>query len=114
MDNYFSGDKLLDWIGCKGFGATMTYRRDRLPASVPSKYFHKQKTDSSKRTKVARFHNPVVAVKNVNTKDDNSTPYRRVHVSFQSTSSCNIGTVNVLNKCMLTVRKRECGYNENK
>ena len=37
MDNYFSGDKVLDWIGRKGFGATMTCRRDRLPSSIPSK-----------------------------------------------------------------------------
>jgi len=114
MDNYFSGDKVLDWIGNKGFGATMTCRRDRLPSGIPSKYLHKQKTDSSKRSKVARFYSPVVAVKDFPAKDDNSSPYRRVHVSFQSTSSCNIGTVNALNQCSLTVHKRERGYNENK
>ena len=114
MDNYFSGDKVLDWIGSKGFGATMTCRRDRLPSSIPSKYLHKQKTDSSKRTKVARFLNPVVAVKTFGAKDENSSAYRRVHVSFQSTSSCNIGTVNALKECMLTVHKCERGYNENK
>lgn len=114
MDNYFSGDKVLDWIGSKGFGATMTCRRDRLPSGIPSKYLHKQKTDSSKKTKVARFFNPVVAVKHFDAKDDNSSPYRRVHVSFQSTSSCNIATVNALNECGLTVHKRERGYNENK
>ena len=114
MDNYFSGDKIIDWIGSKGFGATMTCRRDRLPSGIPSKYLHKQKTDSSKRTKVARFYNPVVAVKTFGAKDKNSLPYRRVHVSFQSTSSCNIGTVNAINECMLTIHKRERGYNENK
>ena len=107
MDNFLSGDKVLDWIGNKGFRATLTCCCDRLPSGIPSNYLHKQNTDSSKRTKVARFFNPVVAVKHFDTEDDNSSPYRRVHVSYQSTSSCNIGTVNSLNGCGLTVHKHE-------
>jgi hypothetical protein len=34
-------------------------------------------------------------------------PYKRVHVSFQSTSSTNISTVNVLNSNTLFVVKKE-------
>lgn len=33
-DNSFSGDKIMDWLGNNGFGATMTCRRDRLPNGV--------------------------------------------------------------------------------
>ena len=36
------------------------------------------------------------------------TAYERVHTSFQSTSSCNIATVNALNECILWLRKKEC------
>ena len=114
MDNYFSGDKVHDWIGSKGFGATITYHHDRLPSNIPSKKLNKQKTDSSKRTKFAHFYNPVVAVKRFAAKDDNSSAYCWAYASFQSTSSCNIGTVNALNECMLTVHKHERGYSDNK
>ena len=108
MDNYFSGEKICEWIGKNGFEATMTCRRDRLPPGVPGKYWHKQKTDTSKKTKVARFFQPIVAVKEVQATDEHEE-YRRVHVSFQSTSSCNISTVNALSQCQLSVSKRERG-----
>ena len=48
-DNYFSGDQILTWLGENGFGATMTCRRDRLPAGILSDYLHKKKTDSNAR-----------------------------------------------------------------
>ena len=54
-DNHFSGDKVFEWIGEKGYGCTMTCRRDRLPAEIPSYNLHKKQTDSSKKCKVARF-----------------------------------------------------------
>ena len=44
----------------------------------------------------------------------NGTHFERVHVSFQSTSSCNITTVNSLNDCRFYVRKKERGRGENK
>ena len=113
MDNFFSGEKILEWIGQQGFGATMTCRRDRLPPSVPAKYWHKQKTDTSLKTKVARFLEPVVAVKTVQSEGTHEK-YRRVNVSFQSTSSCNISTVNALHQCKLSVTKRERGMSDNK
>lgn len=31
FDNYFSGDKVMDYVGSQGFGCLMTCRRDRLP-----------------------------------------------------------------------------------
>ena len=114
MDNYFSGEKTIEWIGRNGFGATMTCRRDRLPPGIPTKNLHKQKTDTTLKTKIARFFHPVVAVKTVEATDETHESYRRVHVSFQSTSSCNISTVNALSECSLTVAKRERGAMNNK
>ena len=108
-DNYFSGDVIMDWLGTNGFSATMTCRRDRLPSGVPGKYLHKQKTLASHRTKIARFLQPVVAI-----KEDKDELYRRVHCSFQSTSSCNISTVNALNECKLYTEARQRGSNISK
>ena len=108
-DNYFSGDVIMDWLGMNGFGATMTCRRDRLPFGVLGKYFHKQKTLPSQRSKVARFLQPVIAI-----KEDEDKSFRRVHCSFQSTSSCNISTVNALNECKLYTEPRQRGSNVSK
>ena len=83
----------------------MTCRRDRLPSGVPGKYWHKEKTDNGPQAKVARFFQPVVAIKDVEQKNGKSA-YRKMHVSFQSTSSCNISTVNALNTCELDVQKK--------
>ena len=52
MDNYFSGEKILTWIGQNGFGATMTCQRDRLPPAVPGKYWHKQKLIHQRRPRL--------------------------------------------------------------
>ena len=112
-DNYFSGDKIMDWLGQRGFGAMMTCRRDLLPAGIPGKYLHKKKTDVSKRTKVARYLEPVVCVKNMPAERHNAA-HKRVHVSFQSTSSCNFTTVNSINECSVNVEQRERGQGPNK
>ena len=37
MENYFSGDKIIDGTGQNGFAATMACRRDRLSYGVPVK-----------------------------------------------------------------------------
>ena len=62
MDNYFSGDRIYNWIGQKGLGANMTCRRDRLLPGVPAKYWHKQMNDASKGTKVTRFFNLLLPI----------------------------------------------------
>jgi hypothetical protein len=109
-DNYFSGCKIFDWMGEEGFAATMTCRRDRLPKVIPSEYLHKKKTTTAPRPKAARFNKPINAVKRttkVNSEGHEEEVYERVHVSFQWTSSCNISTVNALNTCTLSCRRKE-------
>ena len=106
-DNYFSGDGILDWLGTNGFGATMTCRRDRLPAKIKGEYLHKKKTLVTPQTKVARFLNPIVATKTTDC-------YERVHTSFQSTSSCNITSVNGIAQCSKYLRKKQRGQKDNK
>ncbi|KAG7373374.1 hypothetical protein IV203_034098 [Nitzschia inconspicua] len=63
-DNHFNGCQILNWLGEEGYAATMTCRRNRLPKNVPPKYFHTEKTaNGDKVARVARFQNPISAVK---------------------------------------------------
>ena len=54
-DNFFSGDNIMDWLGRKGFGATMTCQCDHLPSSISGHYMHKKKTSTDLRSRVVRF-----------------------------------------------------------
>jgi hypothetical protein len=112
-DNFFSGEVIMKWLGENGFGTTMTCRRDRLPRDIPAENLHKKKTSSDSRPKAARFHQPIVAVQNV-APDGENEGYQRIHVSFQSTSSCNLSTVNALNECSMFIRKKERGRGASK
>jgi hypothetical protein len=133
-DNFFSGDDINDWIGQNGFGVTMTCRRDRLPRGVPNHFFHKVATaPGDTKARVARFNNPITVVKHVvvtppppagatggEPEAENEQPgtpplkFTRVHVTFQSTSSCNITTVNALNQNSLFVVPKERGSGKQK
>ncbi len=66
MDNLFSGDEVVRYLGEGGWKGTMTCRRDCLPKSVPRKYSNFIKAAPvNARSKVTRFENPTVAVKHV-------------------------------------------------
>lgn len=62
MDFHFSGDNVVQFLGEKGYGATMTTRRNHLCKDVPNKYFHHWREAVTQRSKAARFENPIVAV----------------------------------------------------
>ena len=111
-DNYFSGNAIFDWIGQNGFSCTMSCRRDRFPKDIPKQYLQVKKTDASRRPKVARFQHPIVAVKIQKCSPNFDDTYERAHISFQTTSSCNIATVNALNQCNFSVRTKERGQNK--
>ena len=130
-DNYFSGDDVMDYLGEKGFSATMTCQRNRLPKGVADCFLHKEKTTpGDKFARVARFNKPITLVK-TNTKkaqlpviqaagggaanvQPTDITWTRVHVTFQSTSSTNISTVNALNANQLFVREKERGRGNSK
>ena len=115
-DNFFSGDQIFNWLGQKGFGGTMTCRRDRTMEDVPKEYLHIKKTVSDARSKAARFNEPITVTKETlfTVSDTERKPYMRVHVSFQSTSSTNISTVNAINSNRLFVVKKERGQGASK
>jgi hypothetical protein len=96
-------------MGQRGLGPTMTNRRDRLSQGIPGMYISKEKTEAkTQRSRVARFNNPITLVKEV-AADGDMKAYRLVHSTFQSTSSCNIATVNALNDHCLYVKQKERG-----
>ena len=92
---------------------------------VPSEYLQKEKpVTGDKRARVARFNNPITLVKvqkdkkvgqlpvipegqEGDTTDPTDITWTRVHVTFQSTSSTNITTVNSLNGNQLRPRKKD-------
>ncbi len=107
-DNYFSGVQVCEYAGSKGFGLTTTCRRDRLPKGIKGEYMHKGKTDVvTTRSKCARYIEPVILVKEF----DN---YEIVLTSFQSTSSCNIMSVNAFTENKNFVEARSRGRKEHK
>ena len=54
-----------------------------------------------KHTKAARFFESIVSMKN------DSKGFQHMHISFQSTSSCNTTSVNALNECTNCFELRE-------
>jgi hypothetical protein len=79
----------------------MTCRCDRLPKSVPRKYFNFIKAvPVNARSEVAQFKKPIAAVKHVKHQDSDTVndkkAYVLCHVSFQSTGGTNISTINAL------------------
>ncbi len=111
MDNLFSGDEVLRYLGEGGWKGTMTCRCNCLPKSVPRTYFNFIKAAPvNARSKVARFEKPIIAVKHVKHQDSDTDndkkDYVLCHVSFQSTEETNISTVNALLPVDLYVRDR--------
>ena len=116
MDNHFSGNNVIKYIGELGGRGTWTTARGRLPEGIPKKYLQcKKEVQINARSKAARYENPVVAVKHVAFPEGAAQkPYSVVHVSFQSTGSTNITCVNALRELKLFVRKRERGRGASK
>jgi hypothetical protein len=116
MDNFFSGDMVTSYLGERGWKGTMTCRHDRLPNGVDKKHFNYVKgAPVNQRSKVARFNQPIVAVKHVLGDQVKGTkPYTLVHCSFQSTGGTNISCVNSMSKVRLYVHERNRGRGNEK
>jgi DNA-directed RNA polymerase subunit RPC12/RpoP len=120
LDNFFSGDQVLQYLGERGYQATMTCRRDRLPNLGRGKldkifFNHVSGRTVDQRSKVARFEQPIVAVKHVPANPETGMKkYTLTHCTFQSTGGTNISGVNALLELGLYVRERNRGRGENK
>ena len=88
---------------------------DCLPKSMDKKHLHYKKVvDVNQRSKTAWYKQPIIAVKKVIPTDLGKKSYNLCHVSFQSTGSTNISTVNALSKVGLYVRQQEKGRGASK
>ena len=96
-----------------GFVDAISCLQDCLTSNIPSQCFHKLKTLYKQRSKKARFLHPDVAVKETHTQGGKPA-YQLAHVSFQSTSSCNISTVNSLAQFKLQNQRKVRGRGDNK
>lgn len=112
-DNHFSGENVMSFLGESGFGMTVTCRRDRFPPGLKCYFNHEKVPSTDKRTRVARFEQPIFAVKRV-PADGNKKAYYRTFVSFQSTGATNIAGVNNLSSLTLYVQPKFRGSKKNK
>ena len=78
----------------------MNCRRYFLPSNIPPQYFHKLKTDSKKYIQESSFTTSYCGCKWTHAQGVQSA-YQRAHIYFQSSSSCNISTVNSLDQWKL-------------
>ena len=93
VEKYFVMDTVLDWAGNASLGIIGTNERNRLLKYIELIYLHKENTNATmKHTKAVQFFDSIVAVKN------DSRGLQSVHISLQSTSSCNIASINALNE----------------
>jgi len=104
-DNHFSGENVMEYIGQQGFGITTTCRRDRFPPGLKDFFHHDKVPSTDKRTRVARFEQPILAVKRIKVDGANKA-YCRTHVSFQSTGATNLSGVNNLLSLTLYVQPK--------
>jgi hypothetical protein len=64
-DNHFSGDNIMKFMGSKGYGFTVTCRRDHFPVGI-KQYLHQEKIKvDDKMVKAMQYENPIVAVRQV-------------------------------------------------
>ena len=108
MSCYFKlGEPIAHYAGEAGFGLNVTNRCNRLPASIKGHYLQKKKVEVNKRTKCARYIEPIIAVQKIE-------HYDIVLTSFQSTSSCNIMCVNAINGKRNFIEARTRGRGDRK
>jgi hypothetical protein len=88
-DNRFLGDKVMDWLGRKGYGATMTNRQDCFPKELKPYLHHDKVVDGCTKAKSMHFAMPIVAIKQQPAVEE-SKAYTMTLVSFQSTGATNI------------------------
>ena len=112
-DNHFSVDNIMKFMGSKGYGFTVTCRRERFPVGI-KQYLHREKVKlGDKMAKAMRYENPIVAVTQVEAANE-SMAYTENIVSFQSTGPINISDVNNLPSLQLYMTKRERGRGADK
>ena len=109
-DNHFSGDEVMELLGRKGYGTTMTNHLDCFTDGLKPYLHHKKVPPGCPKAKAMRFEMPIVAIKQeLAPADDSAKAYTRTMVSFQSTGKTNICGVISLPLVSLYVSKQVRG-----
>ena len=88
VDNHFPEENVFSKYGGAGWGVTGTTRRDRLIKGIDKQYFHHEKKPADRRSKAARWCNPIVFSRTVEANAaTGAKAYEETHTSFQSTGS---------------------------
>jgi hypothetical protein len=103
----------MDFIGSNGFGITTTCPQDCYPPGLKDFLHHDKVPATDKQTRVARFEQPILALKHVPVQGNNKA-YTRTMVSFQSTAATNLSGVNNLSSLTLCVQPKYRGNKTNK
>ena len=117
MDNHFSGNHVASHMGERGYKTINTTRRDHLPRGGCTQdcFHHIKQIDVNHRSRMAQLEQPIVAVKHVRHPEGlDKKSYCVVHISFQSTGSTNIQSVNALPEVQSYVRERQKGRGSGK
>ncbi len=112
-DNHFLGDKVMDWLGREGYGATMTNRQDCFPKGLKPYLHHDKVVAGCPKAKAMCFAMPIVAIKQQPSVEESKT-YTKTLVSFQSTGATNICGVNNLPSVTNYVSKKFRGKGKTK
>ncbi len=89
-DNHFSGEEVMDFLGWKGYGTTMTNRRDRFPKGLKPYLHHDKVVAGCQKAKAFCYEMPIVAIKQQPAMGESTKAYTRTLISFQSTGATNI------------------------
>jgi hypothetical protein len=80
-NNHFLGDEVMDWLGQKGYGVTMTNHGDRFPKGLKPYLHHDKVVAGCLKAKAMHFAMPIVAIKQQPAVEE-SKAYTKTSVSF--------------------------------
>ena len=113
-DNHFSGEEVMDLLGRKGYGATMTNHRDCFPKGLKPYLHHDKVLNGCPKAKAFRYEMPIVAIKQQPAVGGSNKAYTKTLFSFQSTGATNICGVNNLPSVTNYVSKKVRGKGKTK
>ena len=105
-DNHFSRDNIMKFMGSRGYGFTVTCRRDCFSVGIKQYLYQEKIKAGDEMAKAMQYENPIVAVRQVEATTEEMV-YMENIVSFKSTGPMNISGVNNLPSLQLYVKQRE-------
>jgi hypothetical protein len=103
----------MDLLGQKGYGTTMTNRRDYFPKELKPYLHHAKVVTGCPKAKAVHFGMPIVAIKQQPAMEE-SKAYTKTLALFQSTGATNICGVNIFPSVTNYISKKVRGKGKTK